>query len=141
MDPVTQALINGIASGTASSLTTEALKKLKHLLVTKFGPDSSILRAMRSLEEQPESTNRRGVLEEEVKISQADADAEILAAAKTLLAQVAKQQPKTRVNQATLKGSGAIGQGEKVTVAGKGGIAVGGDVEGGIVMSRGTRDT
>jgi Tfp pilus assembly protein PilN len=96
MDPVTMAIVNGIACGAASSLVTatvpaavkaatDAWNSFKALLQRKFGQDSALLKSVQELEQNPDSKARKEVVAEEVAKSKAHQDEELLAAAGKLL--------------------------------------------------------
>jgi hypothetical protein len=85
MDPVTAAILAALTEGATSGLTevaknslTESYKKLKEMLFQKFGHQSSLPQAVNALEKQPDSENRQGFLQEEIKATKADQDPEIL---------------------------------------------------------------
>lgn len=98
MDPVTMAILAGIASGAARSGTDAGIKVigkayegLKAAIEKKFGLDSDLADAVEKLEKKPDSPGRRATLEEEVKEAGADKDSDILAAAQGLLEQMQAQ--------------------------------------------------
>jgi len=80
MDPITISLItaisSGVAGGLAQSAVVDAYQKLKGKLSSKFGSDVSS--AIDKLEKRPESDNCKGMLEEELSLSQAGKDEEII---------------------------------------------------------------
>lgn len=92
MDPITTAVVAAIAAGATAGIT-EAAKKtivdgytnLKNLIVRKFGQDSNLADAVTRLEQDPASLGRRAVLAEAVTQSNADQDAEIVAAAEQIV--------------------------------------------------------
>jgi hypothetical protein len=107
VDPVTLALIAAIAAGAAKgvsqvveSAVTDGYRGLKQLLARKFGHDSDVVKAIESAEEKPESEGRKNVLREEIAASGAEADPEILAAARQLLAQLSGPAGDVNVQQA-----------------------------------------
>jgi hypothetical protein len=98
MDPVTAAIVAAIVAGLARGAGTvgekllgDAYTGLKGLLRRKFGRDSQVAKAVDELEAQPESDARKQVLAEEVKISGADRDDELLRVAKDLLERLQAQ--------------------------------------------------
>lgn len=138
MDPITTAIISGILGGAAGGVAGEATgevirayKKLRGMLIEKYGEKSILLRSIGSLEQRPESKPKQEGVAEDVVDCGADKDAEILAAAGQLSELIKELQPEAVYN-ATLNGSGAIAQGIGAVAAGAGGIAVGGNVGGGI---------
>lgn len=93
MDPITAAiiaaLVTGAAAGTAQVVAENigggAYTKLKQLIQDKFGKKSDLVNAIDTLEKDPNSKSRQGLVQEEVKKARADQDAELLEAAQTLL--------------------------------------------------------
>jgi hypothetical protein len=109
MDPITTAIVAALAAGAASGATeigkqalVDAYGALKAALKKKFGPDSDLADAMHKLEQKPDSAGRKALLQEEVAASQADQDADLLAAAQALLEQI-KTRPggEQHIQQAT----------------------------------------
>ncbi|MCW5205342.1 hypothetical protein VU08_00190 [Desulfobulbus sp. F5] len=152
MDPVTMAVVNGIACGAAGGLVTatvpaavkaatDAWNSFKALLQRKFGQDSALLKSVQELEQNPDSKARKDLVAEEVAKSKAHQDEELLAAAGKLLELLKAVQPQAAYH-ALQTGSGAVAQGTGAVAAGAGGIAVGGNVRGGINMpgSKGGED-
>ena len=91
MDPVTAAIVAALAAGAATvaeQAIVDAYAGLKALLERKFGAAGPLAAATASLEAKPDSTPRQQVLAEEVAAAGADTDAEVLAAAEALQAQV-----------------------------------------------------
>lgn len=92
MDPVTMAVVNGLACGVAAATVPAALKaatdawnSFKALLQRKFGKDSALLKSVQELEQNPDSKARKEVVAEEVAKSKAHQDEELLTAAGKLL--------------------------------------------------------
>ncbi len=141
MDPVTLAIINGIACGMASAIVTaipNAYSGFQALLQRKFGKDSALLKSVQELEQNPDSAGRKITVQEEVEKSGAHRDEELLAAAGKLLELLKAMQPQATYH-AVQTGSGAAAQGHGAVAAGAGGIAVGGNVHGGINKPGGKR--
>jgi len=113
------------AKPTAALAIKEAYNGLKTVIVRKFGDTEA---AIKVLEKKPESPNSKGSVEEAVKDSKADKDAEIIALAKTL-AEAVKQHRGTG-RQINTEG-GAYVEG-KVTISGDGNF-IGRDHHGDIV--------
>lgn len=94
MDPITAAILAGVATGAASGVTdvvtkqgiTGAYHALKQLLNAKFGSQSDVAQAIEKVEAKPDSSARRTVLQEEIEASRANQDATLVAAAQELLA-------------------------------------------------------
>jgi hypothetical protein len=122
MDPVTTAIIAALSAG-ASSATTEVAKKaisdgyegLKGLLQKKFGGDSDVVVAVEKLEGKPDSAGRQQVVAEELSATGADADAELLGAATTLLDQIKSQLGGTHIQ---------IAHGRNIAQADRGSTAI-----------------
>ncbi len=92
-------IIIAAIAGALGNLGSDAVKagynKLKELLLRKSAGAAG---ALESLEQKPDSANRKGVLKEELEADKADKDAEIVKAAEDLLALLGKVQPSDRVN-------------------------------------------
>ena len=99
MDPVTTAIVIGTASGVARATTTQVYSALKRVLARKFGSESKIVRAVESVETQPNSKNRQDILAKQVQLTQADKDAEVLAAAKALRNKINSQSDEAKTSQ------------------------------------------
>ncbi len=92
MDPITTAILAAIAAGAVAGVTkvgeqvlVDAYTKLKELLKKKFGPRSKVVKAVKELEDNPQSTARKEVVKEEMAASKADQDKDLLQAAQVLL--------------------------------------------------------
>jgi hypothetical protein len=99
MDPITTAIVAALGAGAVSGLTdasktaiTDAYKKLKDLLASKFGAKSEVIQAVEALETKSASTGRQGTLQEEITTINAEQDADLLTAAQHLLTLVQPQQ-------------------------------------------------
>jgi hypothetical protein len=95
MDPITTAILAAITAGVVPGLTqvskkaiVDAYDGLKALLEEKFGKDSDIAKAVEELENKPDSTARRAVLQEEVRSADAEHDPALLQSAEALLAKI-----------------------------------------------------
>jgi hypothetical protein len=99
MDPITISLITAISSGVAGGLAqhavVDAYQKLKGKLVSKYGNDVSS--AIDKLEKRPESDNCKGMLDEEINLSQAGKDKEIIDLANNL-SQLLQSDNSSQVN-------------------------------------------
>jgi hypothetical protein len=137
MDFITSAIASAMGS-----LGLEGVKhgytRLKELLQGKFGEKSALAEAVEQFEKNPESLARKAVVAEELAKVGADKDEEVLAAAKQLEEKLKGVKTTYHAEQS---GSGAIIQNGGVGT-GAGGIAIGGNVHGGINMpdSRRRRD-
>lgn len=92
MDPVTTAILAAIAGGlvkgaseTVPAAVRDAYIGLRDSIKRRFGADSSVEAAISDLENKPDSTARRAVVEEEIKASGAASDSELVTAAEQLL--------------------------------------------------------
>lgn len=134
MDPISliiSAIVLGATAGltaTAETAIKDAYSGLKTALIQKFGPKADVANALTQLENKPASTNRQGMLKEELANTDAAQDQAILAQAKALLDLLKAQgHPTAATYNAILTGDGAIAQGG-ATAAGKGGMAISGSV-------------
>lgn len=62
----------------------DAYEGVKAVIKAKFGAQSELANAITNLESKPDSDGRKATLQEEVAATQADGDADILAAVKIL---------------------------------------------------------
>ena len=99
MDPITTAVVAALSAGIASGTTeagksavVDAYKGLKQMIQKKFGKDNEIVKAVNNLEEKPDSQGRVTVLQEEVELSQAHKDSELLQVARHLIDMVKPHQ-------------------------------------------------
>jgi len=99
MDPVTSAIIAALTAGVLSSTKdvagkaiVDAYEGLKTLIARKFGDDSQVAKAVKNIEEKPDSKSRVGQLEEEIAAANVNNDPEIQQAAKILLEQIGRTQ-------------------------------------------------
>lgn len=116
MDPITTAVLAGIAAGATGGATevgkqvlVDAYIGLKGLLARKFGADSDLAEAVAKLEQNPDSQARRGVLAEEVATTGADKDAELVQAAEQVQAQVQQQPNAQQIFNAINSNVGVMG--------------------------------
>src|SRR5215217_4932370 len=92
---IVAALTAGIGAGAGKvgeSVIADAYQGLKGLLKWRFGDNSEVVKAAETMEEDPGSEWRKGMLEERVKASGADRDPDVRRAAQELLEQI-KAQP------------------------------------------------
>ena len=134
MDPVT-VIVSALAAGAvaaAKDVATQAVKDgyagLKALVVRRFEGKGDVTTALEQVEKKPESTARRDVLTEELKTAGAERDSELLSLAQALLELLKKEGHDTASYSACLFGDGAIAQGKDAVAAGKGGVAVKGNM-------------
>lgn len=136
MDPLLAALVAGAAAA-SKDLVAQAVKDayagLKFLITRKFGQKADVEGAIKSLEKNPDSESRQGVLKEELEQAEAGQDQELLAQAREFLALLKEHGADVPTYQADLRGSGAIAQGKGARAAGERGVIVEGDASGNIV--------
>jgi hypothetical protein len=104
MDPITTAILAGIAK-LAEPAIKDAYEGLKAIVERKFGGHHEVVQAVESLEKKPDSIGRREMLKEEIAASGVGADAEVLAAARSLLDTLNKQPGGQETVQQIVTGS------------------------------------
>jgi hypothetical protein len=104
MDPITTAILAALAK-LAEPAIKDAYDGLKAIIKRKFGARHEVVHAVESLEEKPDSVGRREMLKTEIVGSGAAVDAEILAAARSLLKNVEKQPGGKQVVQQIVTGN------------------------------------
>ena len=92
MDPITSAIILGVAGNFATDAIAAAYKSLKNALTKKHGQDSDLVDAVNKLEKTPDRDDRKATVQAEVEIAKANDDAELVKLAQDLLNQL-KEQP------------------------------------------------
>jgi hypothetical protein len=100
MEPVTFTAIvaalgiiaEGAGRAVGQNLATDAYEKLKATLKRRFGDDSEVMKAVDTVEEDPKSDWRQGMLKEKLEHAGADQDPEVRQAAQELLDRI-KTQP------------------------------------------------
>jgi hypothetical protein len=100
MEPITftaivAALSAGVATGAGKvveNTLVDAYRGLKATLKRKFGDDSEVVKAVDTVEEEPESNWRQGMLKEKLERAGADQDPEVRQAAEQL-SELVKRQP------------------------------------------------
>lgn len=122
MDSITTAILTAILAGAAAGSTkvceqtiVDAYIKLKGLLKQKFGIKGEVIKAVKALEDKPNSAARREVVAEELKAVAADQDTELSRTADELL-DIIKAKP-----DGSLAVQSAIGN-HNVQIAGVGHI-------------------
>lgn len=97
MEPVSAAIIAGVVAGVATGTTkvveqaaVDAYKALMTALGKKSGSNSDVVKAVERLENKPDSEGQKAVVAEEIKAAKVHEDAELIAAAKRLLAELEK---------------------------------------------------
>lgn len=124
MDPVTTAIVASVTAGFASGLAkagekaiTDTYEALKKLLAKKFGKTSEVVKAIKRLEEKPESEGRKQMLQEEVVEAKVEQDPEILKMAQALLKLIEAQPGGGQfIQQATGSYIAQAGPGAKASV-------------------------
>ncbi len=98
VDQVTAAIIAALSVGAIGGVTemsktaiTDAYKKLKDLLVSKFGAKSKVVTAVAEIEEEPESKGQQLTLQEQIIKVNADQEQELVQAAQMLLQEIRRQ--------------------------------------------------
>ena len=94
MDTFIATILAAIAAGAAQagkSAVVDSYTGLKKLIQDKYGK-SQLPAAVNSLETMPDSKNRQGMLQEEIELTKADKDPDILKALEILTA-VLKESP------------------------------------------------
>ena len=99
MDPITTPIVAALTAGVTGGATeigkqglVDAYAALKTLLSKKFGHTSEVVKSVESLESRPDSSNRQGMLAEEITTVHADQDPEIVQAAQKLHSLIQPQQ-------------------------------------------------
>ena len=92
MDPITTAIILGVAGNFATDALKASYKSLKDALTKKHGQDSELVDAVNKLEKTPDRDDRKATVQAEVEIAKANDDQELVKLAQDLLNQL-KDQP------------------------------------------------
>ena len=92
MDPITSAIVFGMAGNFATDAVKAIYQALKNTLKKKYGSDSDLVDAIEKLEQKPNSKARQDTVQEEVASAKALNNSEILKLAEQLLDKV-KEQP------------------------------------------------
>jgi hypothetical protein len=110
MDTMTAAFITTALANGLGNLWAEGVKAsyqtLKALLQKKFNRQAALMQSLEGLEQKPNSEGRKMTLNEELTAVGADKDAEILAAAKALLAALESLAEKKTVSISVQGGRG-----------------------------------
>ena len=120
MEPITAAIVAALAKLSEPAIK-DAYDGLKSLIARKFGRENKVTTAIAEVESNPESDARKAVLNEEVVAAKPSADAEIMAAVKTLL---------DRLEQA-----GAPVASVRVEAKGERNVAIGGNATGATIRT------
>jgi len=92
MDPITTAIILGVAGNFATDALKAAYTSLKDALTKKHGQDSDLVDAVNKLEKTPDRDDRKATVQAEVEFAKANDDRELVKLAQDLLNQL-KEQP------------------------------------------------
>lgn len=92
MDPITSAIILGVAGNLATDTLKAAYISLKNALTAKYGEDSDFVDSVKKLEQTPDRQDRKATVQKEVEIAQANNDPELVKLAQALLDEL-KEQP------------------------------------------------
>ncbi|KPA17818.1 hypothetical protein MHK_001964, partial [Candidatus Magnetomorum sp. HK-1] len=105
--------------------------KLRNLLIENYSSASDIEIAISQLEKKPNSQARREMLYEELELTKAHENKMIIQQARKILDLI-----KNNKNyEAKVNGSGAIAQGDVAVASGERGVAIGGDVDGSVIIT------
>lgn len=122
MDPITL-IVTALAAGAAAAAkdvggdaVKSAFNGLKALIAKRFGGKANVESAIASVEQKPDSDNRKGVLKEELEAAGVDKDEEVLKLVQSFLALLEKNGVQTGVSQSI---------GNVTATASGGGTAVG----------------
>ncbi len=102
MDLITASIVTALSS-LAQTAIKDAYDALKTSIARKYGEHSDLSQAISKLEGRPDSNARREMLKEEVEITKADKDAEILQALQAL--RQALDQNQKRASSSTTRHS------------------------------------
>ena len=90
MDPITTAIIAALAT-LSKDVVKDSYNALKGALKQKFGSESDLVDAVDKLEKKPDSEGRKAMLQEEMEMAKAIADADLVGLAQKLLAAIQEQ--------------------------------------------------
>lgn len=97
MEPVSTAIIAALVAGVATGTTkvveqtaVDAYNALMTVLRKKIGSNSDVIGAVELLEKKPDAETRQAVVTEAIKDAKAHEDADLITAAKNLLAELEK---------------------------------------------------
>ncbi len=88
MEPITTAIVAAIGAGLAKIAETaivDAYNGIKTAIIKRFGADSKLEKAIKNVEDDPESAGYKMNLDEQIVKTGADKDPDILKAVKQLL--------------------------------------------------------
>ena len=92
MDPITLAIVTGLAIPLTKDAMADAYAALKAALKKKMGDESDVVNAVEQLEKKPDSEGRKATLQEEVENAKVNDDPDIVKLAQDFLNQL-KEQP------------------------------------------------
>lgn len=92
MDPITSAIILGVAGNFATESIKACYISIKDALTKKHGKYSDLVDAVNKLEKTPDRDDRKATVQAEVEIAKANDDQELVKLAQDLLNQL-KEQP------------------------------------------------
>lgn len=115
MDTITVSIVAALAN-LGKDAIKDSYNVLKNTLSKKFGAESDLVDAVDKLEKKPDSEGRKSTVQEEIAISKANEDPDVLKLAQDLLDKI-KEQP---------SGQEIINQTQTNTVSG---VNVGGNFE------------
>jgi hypothetical protein len=146
MDPIAlivNALVAGVvaaAKPTARQAVKDTYAAFKALIQRKFGDEGDVAAAVEQVEKKPDSAGRKGMLAEELGATGAGQDAEVLRAARDLLALVQPRSVDESQMALAENGSAAATGGAAATV-GDGNITITAPVKGGLTIMQGGAQT
>lgn len=88
MDPITTAVVAAISAGltdVGKQAVVDAYNGLKKIIISKFGKDNQVSKAIAEVEKNPESKGQQLVLSEQIASTKADQDAEVVKIAQQLI--------------------------------------------------------
>lgn len=91
MDPITAAILGALAVGAnevGERVLLDAYEGLKLIIKRKFGENSKLATAVKTIEDEPEFEPNRAALEQRIVDAKASEDVDILDAARTLLTEL-----------------------------------------------------
>ena len=142
MEPISMIIGALVAGAVAASkdVAEQAIKDtyagLRALLKRKFGESSKLARAVDDLDSDPQDKQYKESASHRIQEAEAHKDQEVVAQAKELLDLLkAKGEITEATYQVTVQGSGAAAVGPGATAAGERGVAIGGSVSRGTIIT------
>lgn len=117
LDLITTDVIGAVAKLSEPAIK-DAYTGLKELLVRKFGPAAPVAAAVNSVEQNPESSARQAVLQEEIAEIKAGKDEELILEAKKVIQQVEGTPGGKEIIRQLIKGNHNIVAGGDIKIGG-----------------------